>query len=286
MVSAHSEMRGRTCLITGANRGIGKVTAVGLAEMGADLVLLCRDRKRGEAVQQEILAIAGVGNVELLVCDLGSQKQVRSAADEFLSTDRPLHVLINNAGVTFNKRSETDDGTEATFAINHLGPFLLTGLLLDRIKQSAPARIVNVSSVLHKIGGGLKFDDLNATHGYRGTRVYGRSKLANILFTRELARRLEGTGVTANSLHPGSVASDFGQNNGGLARRAIKAMAPIRKSPHHGARTSIYLASSPEVEGVSGKYFADSKEKEPSSRAKNDADAKRLWEVSAAMTLD
>lgn len=277
------DMSGRTVMITGANSGIGKATAMALAGMGADLVLVCRDQGRGEAAMAEISEQRGGGDIELLLADLGSQSQIRRVASEFLATPRPLHVLINNAGLIIRDRTETEDGIEATFAINHLGPFLLTELLLDRIKESAPARIVTVSSVAHKFGK-LDFDDLNSTGKYRGMRVYGRSKLANILFTRELAERLEGTGVTANAAHPGSVASRFGQNNSGPMAAMTKVMAPFIRSPEKGALTSIYLATSPEVEGVTGKYFANSKEKQPSKAATSEENAHKLWEISQQMT--
>jgi len=276
------DMTGKTCMITGANSGIGKATAMALAEMGADLVLVCRDRGRGEEAKAEI-SKQGAGTTELLLADLSSQAQIRTVAAEFLATSQPLHVLVNNAGLVLTERSETEDGIESTFAINHLGPFLLTELLLDRIKESAPARIVTVSSLAHKFAG-IDFEDINSAKKYKGMKVYGQSKLANILFTRELARRLEGTEVTANAAHPGPTASKFGRNNKGFMSRMVKIMAPMMRSSEKGAQTSIYLASSSEVEGVTGKYFANSKEKEPSSGAKNDADAKRLWEVSSAMT--
>jgi len=280
--NTHVDMSGKTCMITGANSGIGKATAMALAGMGADLVLVCRDRERGETAVSEISKQGG-GTTELLIADLGSQKQVRKVAAEFLSTSRPLHVLVNNAGVALSERTETEDGIESTFAINHLGPFLLTKLLLDRIKESAASRIVTVASVAHKFSD-LDFDDINSTKRYRGMRVYGNSKLANILFTRELAKRLEGTGVTANAAHPGAVASNFGRNNPGFMGRMIKVMAPFMRTPDKGAQTSIYLAASPQVEGVTGKYFANSKEKEPSKAATSDANAKRLWEISQQMT--
>lgn len=278
----HVDMSDKTCIVTGANSGIGKETAMALAEMGADVVLICRDRGRGEAAMADVVT-QGDGTTDLLLADLGSQQQVRRVAAEFLAMSRPLHVLVNNAGVTLNKRQETEDGIEATFAINHLGPFLLTELLLDRLKESAPSRIVTVSSVAHKFSD-IDFDDINSTKKYGGMRVYGKSKLANIMFTRELARRLKGTGVTANAVHPGPVASNFGRNNPGLMRTMIKVMAPMMRTPAKGAQTSIYLATSLDVEGVTGKYFSNNKEKKPSSAATNDASAKKLWAISEEMT--
>lgn len=281
--NSYVDMSGRVCAITGANSGIGRATAMALAEMGADVVLVCRDKQRGEAAMAEISQQNGGGKISLLLADLGSQEQVRRVASEFLATSQPLHVLINNAGLVLKDRMETEDGIEATFAINHLGPFLLTKLLLERIKESAPARIITVSSVAHKMVS-MDFDDVDATKSYKGMKVYSRSKLANILFTRELARRLEGTNVTANTLNPGLVGSNFGRNNSGLMPKLFKFMAPTMKSPQKGAETSIYLATSPEVEGVTGQYFSNSKHTIPSSAATNDADAKHLWKLSTEMT--
>ncbi|MFV1992197.1 MAG: SDR family oxidoreductase [Acidimicrobiales bacterium] len=277
------DMSDRTCMITGANSGIGKATAMALAGMGADLVLVCRDPGRGETAVADISRQPGAGNVDLLIADLGSQEQIRRVAAEFLATQRPLHVLINNAGLILTDRTESEDGIEATFAINHLGPFLLTELLLDRLKQSAPARVVTVSSVAHRFSD-IDFDDINYTKKYRGMQAYGRSKLANILFTRELARRLEGTEVTANAAHPGPVASNFGHNNSGIMAALVKVTAPFMRSTAKGAETSIYLATSPEVDGVTGQYFANSRQKQPSKAAMNDADAERLWDISREMT--
>ncbi|MFV1999852.1 MAG: SDR family NAD(P)-dependent oxidoreductase, partial [Acidimicrobiia bacterium] len=219
-MDAHVDMTGKVFMITGANSGIGKATAMAIAGMGADIVMVCRDRGRGEQALQDITS-QGDGNVELLLADLSSQEQITRVAAQFLSEERPLHVLVNNAGVTLNKRSETEDGIESTFAINHLGPFLLTDLLLDVLKGSAPSRIVTVSSSAHMMGW-LDFEDINSERKYGGMRVYGKSKLANILFTAELAKRLEGTGVTANAAHPGPVASNFGRNNDGPMRTMVK----------------------------------------------------------------
>ena len=275
-------MSGKTVIVTGANSGIGKATAMALAQMGAHVVMVCRDRVRGEQAQQDINAQAS-GGVELLIADLASQQQIRRIAAEFLSKGRSLHALVNNAGVTLNERSETEDGIETTFAINHLAPFLLTSLLLDVLQQSAPSRVVTVSSAAHLFGT-IDFNDINSQHGYGGLRVYGASKLANILFTTELARRMERTGVTANSLHPGSVATNFGRNNGGPLRMMVKMMAPLMRSPARGAETSIYLAASPDVEGVTGRYFFNSREKRPSKAARDERDAGRLWRISEEMT--
>lgn len=276
--SPSASMSSRTCLITGATSGIGRATALALAGMGAELVLLCRDRARGEDTAAAARA-AGAPAVELLVADLGVQAEVRRAAAEFLAGGRPLHVLINNAGVVNLQRTLTADGLEATFAVNHLAYFLLTTLLLDRLRASAPARIVNVSSEAHRFGP-LDFDDLQNERRYRTMRVYGQSKLANILFTAELARRLEGSGVTVNSLHPGAVATRLGTNNGAWARALIRLLRPFFRSPDDGAATSIHLATAPELAGVSGRYFANRREKTPSAAARDPESARRLWEAS------
>jgi NAD(P)-dependent dehydrogenase (short-subunit alcohol dehydrogenase family) len=274
-------LSGKTCLITGATSGIGRATALALAGMGASMVLVARDRARGEAVVEEIRGAGG--DASLLLADLSVQAEVRRVAAAFLASGRPLHVLLNNAGVVNLERRLTVDGIESTFAVNHLGYFLLTGLLLDRLRASAPARIVNVASDAHKFAD-LDFDDLNNERRYRFMRVYGQSKLANILFTAELARRLAGSGVTANSLHPGAVATGLGTNNGVWARALIRLLRPFFRTPADGAATSIYLASSPAVEHVSGRYFADCREKLPSRAARDEASARRLWEVSERLT--
>jgi retinol dehydrogenase-12 len=276
-----TDMTGRTCLITGATNGIGRAAARALARLGAGLVLVGRDRERGERVVDEICRESGNRDVALLVADLSSQAQVRQLASEFLAAGRPLHVLLNNAGVVNLHRETTVDGRETTFAVNHLAYFLLTELLLPRLKESAPARIVNVASDAHaQAGGRLDFEDLDSSRSYSVMRVYGKSKLANILFTRELARRLEGSGVTANCLHPGFVGSNFARNNGVIADVVMTLLRPFARSPEKGAETAVYLASSPEVEGVSGGYFVDCRAREPRDFARNDEDARQLWEVS------
>jgi len=276
-------MHGRTCVITGATSGIGRATAVALAEMGATLVLVCRDRQRGEDTLAAIAAQTGRRDASLVLGDLAVQRDVRRIAAELLAGDRPLHVLINNAGVVNLQRTVTTDGIETSFAVNHLAPFLLTNLLLDRLRRSAPARVVTVSSEAHRFGR-LDFDDLGNERRYRFMRVYGQKKLANILFTAELARRTEGTGVTANSLHPGAVATGLGKNNGAWARAIVALLRPFFRTPEGGAATSVHLASSPAVEGVTGRYFVDCREKWPSSAAQDAATARRLWDVSERLT--
>ena len=275
-------MNDKTVLITGATSGIGRATALGLAKQGAAVVLICRDRGKGDELVNELRA-AGAADAALIVADLSVQAEVRRAAAEFLASGGPLHVLINNAGVVNLHRTVTADGLETTFAVNHLAYFLLTTLLLDRLRASAPARIVNVSSDAHKFAP-IDFDDLQNERRYGVMRVYGQSKLANILFTVELARRLAGSGVTANSLHPGAVATGLGKNNGGWARGLITLLKPFFKTPDGGAATSLYLATSPAVDGVSGKYFVRCREKQPSRAAQDLHAAQRLWSASEALT--
>jgi NAD(P)-dependent dehydrogenase (short-subunit alcohol dehydrogenase family) len=283
MAQANCGMGGRTCLITGASSGIGRIAAIRLAQLGAKLVLVCRDRERGEETLAAIQRTSGNRDATLLLADLSSQQSIRQMAGDFLATGAPLHVLINNAGVVNTQRMLTVDGIETVFAVNHLAYFLLTFLLLDRLKASAPARIVNVASHAHRYGT-MDFADLGGESTYKAMRIYGRSKLANILFTYELARRLSGTGVTVNCLHPGAVATGLGKNNGSAAKVLIAMLRPFFRTPEAGAATSIYLASSPQVEGLSGKYFTNCKEAR-SSRESYDQDiARRLWELSARLT--
>ena len=278
-----TDMKGKTVLITGANQGIGKATATALGRMGAGLVLVCRNADKARAAIAEIQR-AGGGRVELLVGDLGSQASVRRVADEFRATHSRLDVLVNNAGVLVPSRRTTVDGIEETFATNHLAYFLLTNLLLGVLESSAPARIVNVSSEAHRHAQ-MRWGDLQWKEArYSALGAYGQSKLANVLFTLELARRLEGTGVTANCLHPGVVASGFGRTYGGVASLLVSIARPFMISPEQGARTSVYLASSPEVEGVTGKYFDKCRPREPSRAALEPGAGARLWAVSEEMT--
>ena len=270
-------------MITGASSGLGRVTAMELARMGAILTLVCRDRSRGENTIAEVRQQTGNESVSLMLADLSSQKSIRALASEFLARGEPLHVLVNNAGVVNMKRTLTEDGIETVFAVNHLSYFMLTLLLLERIKQSTPARIVNVASRVH-LSGTMNFDDLGGERRYRMMGIYGQSKLANILFTYELARRLEGSGVTVNCLHPGGVATGLGKNNGAVAKLLIPIIALFMRSPEKGAETQIYLASSPEVEQISGKYFVDCRPDKSSSESYDPAIARRLWDVSAQMT--
>ena len=276
-------MQGRTVLITGGNSGIGKEAAVGLAEMGATVVITARNEERGTGALAEIRERSGSDAVEVMALDLASFASIRSFASDFLDRHEHLHVLINNAGGVLSKRQETEDGFEATFGVNHLGHFLLTNLLLDRLKASAPSRIVNVSSIAHWAApGGIDFDDLQSEKRYSAMNVYGQSKLANILFTRELARRLEGTGVTANALHPGSVRTGFGRegDTSGFGKLLMLVAQPFMVSSKRGARCTIHVASSPDVEGVSGQFFTRNRLATTSRAAQDDEAARRLWEVS------
>ena len=276
-------MRGKTCMITGANSGIGKVTALELAKMGATVIMVCRDQKRGEAAQNDIKSRSGNQSVDLFIADLSSQSSIRKFAENFSGKYRYLHVLVNNAGLIMGRRTETEDGIETTFAVNHLAYFLLTYLLQDVLKASAPSRIINVSSAAH-IRASLDFNDLQNNNGYSGMGVYSQSKLSNIYFTYELAKRLEGTGVTANCLHPGLVATNFGNSGSILFRIAFNLLWPFMINSGKGAETTVYLASSPEVERVSGKYFVKRKEAESSRISYDETIAKRLWKVSEKLT--
>jgi NAD(P)-dependent dehydrogenase (short-subunit alcohol dehydrogenase family) len=277
-------MQGRVCLITGATSGIGLESARALASQGAHVVLVGRDKGRGEAALAEVRRTSPEAKLELLQADLTSLASVRALAEDFQRRHSRLDVLLNNAGLIITERKVTADGFEATLATNHLSHFLLTHLLLDMLKASGAARVVNVSSQAHRVGSLDFLDDLHAERGYSGMKVYGNSKLANILFTRSLAKRLAGTKVTANSLHPGVVRTGFGLNNQGFFSTLVKLTAPFMLTAEGGARTSVYLASSPEVEGVTGKYFMKCREAKESAAARNDAAAERLWEKSAELT--
>lgn len=271
-------------MVTGANAGIGKQTALELARKGAHVVMVARSPERGEAARAEIIADTGNDRVDLLVADLSSQSDIRRLASDYKDRYDRLDVLVNNAGVFFSDRQVSSDGLEMTFALNHLGYFQTTLLLWDVLVTSGPARIVNVSSDAHR-GAKINFDDLQSKKRYQGFGAYGMSKLANVLFTYELDRRRQGANVTVNALHPGFVASNFGQNNGGMVGFFMKRIVPwFGRSVQDGAATSIYLASSPEVEGISGKYFSDCKPVQSSPESYNPETAKRLWDISEELT--
>ena len=279
-------MAGKTVLVTGGSSGIGKATALGLATMGAHLAITGRDRERTDKAAREIQAASG-GPVDIFVADLSSQIEVRRLADEVLQRLPRIDVLINNVGGYWNTRHGTADGLERTFALNHLAPFLLTDLLLDRLTHSSPARVVTVSSNAHTQGR-IDFDDLQGERGYSGGKAYNQSKLANVLFTYELARRLRATPlldqavVTANALHPGVVSTSFGAEDPATVQRMlIPFLRHLMKSPAQGAATSVYVASAPQLERVTGRYFANSKPKESSKRSYDEVVAARLWDISA-----
>ena len=274
-------MAGRTVLVTGGTGGIGKATATGLAALGARVAITGRDRGRAESAAADIRADGGPP-VEVFVGDMSAQAEVRRLAAEVLAALPRLDVLVNNVGGFWNSRHVTADGLERTFALNHLAPFLLTHLLVDRLVQSAPTRVVTVSSDAQRLGR-IDFTDLQGERSWSGQKAYNQSKLANVLFTYELARRLRGTEVSANVLHPGIVRSGFGAEDPGRIQRMITPFMGLMKSPEQGALTSIHLASAPEVEGVTCQFFANSKPRKSSKRSYDQADARRLWEVSAQL---
>jgi retinol dehydrogenase-14 len=264
--------------VTGANSGMGREISLGLARLGATLVMVSRDRQRGESARADVQHETGNGAVELLVADLSSQRSVRQLVKDFEAGHDRLDVLVNNAGITSATRTETVDGVETVFATNHLGPFLLTNLLLPVLKASAPARIVTVSSGAQAMGK-LDFDDLQSVHGYGEIRAYNASKLANILFTYELARRIQGTGVTANAVEPGFIKTNL------KVPFPFSIFSFMRGKAVDGAKPSIFLASSPEVEGVSGAFFSNKGVAIRSSKVTyDDSVAKRLWHVSEELT--
>ncbi len=275
-------MSGRTVLITGGTAGIGKATALGLARLGAQVAITGRDPGRARAAAREIHA-AGGERVEVLVADLSVQAEVRQLADEALLRLPRIDVLVNNVGGYWNTRHRTVDGRERTFAVNHLAAFLLTNLLLERLTLSAPARVVTVSSNAQAMGR-IDFDDLEGERSYSGARAYNQSKLANVLFTYELARRLSGTAVTANALHPGVVNTAFGAEDPGRTQRLfVPFLRPFMKSPTRGAATSIHVASAPALERVTGRYFANGKPKRSAEPSHDRSTAARLWRVSAGL---
>lgn len=278
-----ASMRGRTCVVTGATSGIGYVTARELARRGATVTLVGRDPDRTALYVGRIRRETGSDTVDSLLADLSSMAQVRKLAEAVRERHEKLDVLVNNAGAVFVSRHTTVDSYEMTFALNHLAPFLLTNLLLDRLKASAPARIITTASMAH-LGAKIPFDDPNYQHHrYRGWATYGQSKLANIMFTYELARRLEGTGVTANCFHPGFVATRFG-HGGPLMNVAMTLARPMTISADEGAKTAIYLASSPGVEGVSGQYFIKERPARSSKESYDAEGQRRLWEISEELT--
>ena len=276
-------MDGKVVLITGGTSGIGKAAATALAGMGAEVIVTGRNRQKGEDAVEEIRRESGNDKVSLLLADLAVQAEIRRLAREFEASHDRLDVLVNNAGAFKTHRTETSDGIEMTLAVNHLAPFLLTNLLLDLLKESAPSRIINVSSDAQRLGK-IDLDDLQSKRRYRAFPVYGKSKLANIMFTYELAERLHDTGVTANCMHPGSVNTDFGKGERGVSMLLFRAFKPFMRSPEKGADTLVYLAVSPDVEGITGRYFIDREVTNSSEESYDETLRKKLWEASEELT--
>ena len=283
MVENSKVLKGKVCMVTGATAGIGIVTAKALAQQGATVIVAGRNKEKSVSTVDQIRKETGNHDVEYILADLSVQKEVRKLADDFKSKFKRLDILVNNAGAVFDKRFETADGLEMTFALNHLSYFLLTDLLLDTIKASVPSRIINVSSDAHK-GAKINFDDIQGKKKYGAMRAYGQSKLANILFTYELARKLEGSGVTSNALHPGFVASSFGSNMRGAFRLILRFLQLFAMSSENGAETSIYLATSPNVANINGKYFVKKKEVRTSVESYDKNVGEKLWKVSEELT--
>ena len=275
-------MEGKVVLITGGTSGIGRAAATSLAAMGAEVVVSGRNKERGEAALREIRDASGNEKVSLILADLSVQAEVRALAEGFRQSHDRLDVLVNNAGLIQSKRTETPDGLELTLAVNHLAPFLLTNLLLDLLKESAPSRIITVSSEARR-GATIDFDDLQSERRYRGFPVYAMTKKANILFTYELAEQLERTGVVANCLHPGGVNTNFGQYNRGPMALLFRVLKPFMRSPEAGADNIVYLAASPEAGEISGKYLKDREEVSPVEPRDREAQ-RRLWEISEELT--
>jgi NAD(P)-dependent dehydrogenase (short-subunit alcohol dehydrogenase family) len=284
-MATSKSMHGKICLITGATSGMGKETALGLARLGATVVLVARNRQRGEETLREIKRQSDNEDIDLLLADLSSQQEVRKLATEFQAKYQHLHVLVNNAGAVFSKRQTTVDGLEMTFALDHLAYFLLTNLLLDTLKASAPSRIINISSQAQG-SGKIRFDDLQSekSYGLLGFTAYSQAKLANVMFTYDLARRLQGTGVTVNAVGPGPVSTNFGISNGGLFARLTALAMRSAKTPEDAAKTAIRLASAPELEGKTGKFYYNEREISSSKLSHNVATQNRLWDVSEELT--
>lgn len=286
MRESSCRMEGKFSIVTGANSGIGYETALGLARMGSVVIMMSKNHDRGELARRKIVAASGNPHVYLMLADLSSQTEVRYLAEKYKERFPRLDVLVNNAGIMTDKRRESVDGFELTFATNYLAQFLLTNLLLDLLKASAPSRIVNVSSFAHKMSQGIDFDDLDRKKDrFSAVKTYCESKLAVLMFSYELAKKLEGTGVTVNALNPGLVKSNLGKDiTGFLKFTAVVMMKLLAISPEQGARTSIYAASSPEVAGLTGKYFFKSKPKASTEASYKVENWQRLWKISEEMT--
>lgn len=276
-------MKNKVCVVTGASSGIGKVTARALSEMGATVLLVCRNREKGEATLREIRSKTKDAAAELFVADLSSQDQIKELAADIETRHSHIDVLVNNAGAINPSLKLTADNIETTFAVNHLTYFLLANLLLDQLKAPPAARVINVSSQTHRYGT-INFDDLGLEQNFNPMKAYAQSKLANLMFTYELSRRLAGTRVTVNALHPGGIATNFGKNLNGIAGFFFRSFGFLLRSPERGAETVIWLATAPELEGVTGKYFFDKKEIRSSKVSYDDEISKRLWHVSEQLT--
>lgn len=275
-------MRGKVCLITGGTNGIGKATAHAIALMDTKIVIVGRDAQKTADVAEELRLATGRQHIDTLVGDLSLMSDIRRIAETFKSRYERLDILINNVGAVFTRREMTPEGFEKTFALNHLGHFLLTHLLQDILIDTAPARVVSVASDAHRMGG-IDFDNLQGEKKFEAFRIYQQSKLMNLLFTFALARRLEVHGVTSNALHPGFVGSGFGLNNGGFLQWAMKLARPFTKTPEEGAATAVYLASAQEIILSTGGYYINCEPKAPSQIALDEATQERLWEISAQL---
>jgi retinol dehydrogenase-12 len=277
-------LQGKVCLITGATNGIGEEAAKQIALMGAEIVFIARSPAKAEELKQSLKSLTGRESTSI-IADLSSQEEVKRAASEFLSMNKPLNILLNNAGIMNTSRKETVDGLEEVFSVNHLAYYSFTLMLMNKLIESGPSRVVNVASGAHIFVKDMNFDDLQSEKEYKTMQVYGRSKLANILFTRELAERLKGKGVTVNCLHPGFVNTGIGSNNSPTMGRILMTLArPFSRKTDKGAETSIYLCVSPEVENETGEYFYDCKKEKISAAASDKENATKLWEVSSKLT--
>ena len=275
-------MSGRVCIVTGANSGIGKNVARALAGSGATVVMVCRDRKKGEEARDEIYAARKDQSIELMFADFSSLDSVRKLASDFRKTHDRLHLLVNNAGLIIGKRTLTADKLETTFQVNYLSHFLLTNLLLDTMRASAPSRIVNISSAAH-FRGHIDFDDLQGDGHYSAIKSYSQSKLAQVLFTQELAKRVNGYGVTVNCVHPGAVRTNWG-DEAGLLGIGIRIARPFMISSEKGAETPLFVATSPDIEGVTGKYFSKNKVTKSSQESYDESTSKKLWDISMELS--
>ena len=276
-------LNGKVCLITGATSGIGKASAMQLASMGAEIVFVARNKEKAEELKEALKASTGK-DATSIIADLSSQEEVKRAAGEFLSLNKPLHILLNNAGIVNTTRKETVDGFEEVFAVNHLAYYAFTVMLMNKLIENGPSRIVNVASSAHTFIKELDFEDLQSKNDYKTMQAYGKSKLANILFTRELAERLEGKGVTVNCLHPGVVDTEIISSNSLFLKLLTTLVKPFFRKPDKGAETSVYLCSSPEVEKESGGYYLDCKIEKISAAARSKENASKLWQVSSQLT--